>query len=63
MATHSSSLALKNPTDRGAWHVTVHGVTKETQFGMDRGAWRATIDGVRHNFAMKQKSSKKEKAA
>ena len=22
---------LKNPTDRGAWRATVHGVTKETQ--------------------------------
>ena len=22
---------LKNPTDRGAWQATVHGVTKETQ--------------------------------
>ena len=28
MATHSSTLALGNPTDRGAWWATVHGVTK-----------------------------------
>ena len=29
MATHSSTLAWENPVDRGAWRVTVHGVTKE----------------------------------
>ena len=28
MATHSSILAWKNPMDRGAWRVAVHGVTK-----------------------------------
>ena len=28
MATHSSILALKNPTDRGAWRATVHGVLR-----------------------------------
>ena len=28
MATHSSILACKNPMDRGACQVTVHGVTK-----------------------------------
>ena len=28
MATHSSILAWKNPTDRGAWWATVHGVAK-----------------------------------
>ena len=28
MKTHSSILAWKNPTKRGAWHATVHGVTK-----------------------------------
>ena len=28
MATHSSVLAWKNPTDRGAWLATVHGVAK-----------------------------------
>ena len=28
MATHSSILAWRIPTDRGAWHVIVHGVTK-----------------------------------
>ena len=28
MATHSSILAWKNPMDRGAWQVTVYGVTK-----------------------------------
>ena len=27
-ATHSSILAWKNPMDRGAWWVTVHGVAK-----------------------------------
>ena len=27
-ATHSSVLAWKTPTDRGAWRATVHGVTK-----------------------------------
>ena len=28
MATHSSILAWRIPTDRGAWLATVHGVTK-----------------------------------
>ena len=28
MATHSSILAWRMPKDRGAWQVTVHGVTK-----------------------------------
>ena len=28
MATHSSILAWRIPTDRGAWQVAVHGVTK-----------------------------------
>ena len=28
MATHSSILAWRIPVDRGAWWVTVHGVTK-----------------------------------
>ena len=28
MATHSSSLGLGNPMDRGAWQATVHGVAK-----------------------------------
>ena len=29
MATHPSILAWKNPTDRGTWWTTVHGVSKE----------------------------------
>ena len=28
MATHSSVLAWRIPTDRGAWQATVHGVAK-----------------------------------
>ena len=28
MATHSSILAMENSMDRGAWQVTVHGITK-----------------------------------
>ena len=28
VATHSSILAWRIPTDRGAWRATVHGVTK-----------------------------------
>ena len=28
MVTHSSILAWKNPTDRGAWQATVYGVTE-----------------------------------
>ena len=28
MATHSSMLAWRTPTDRGAWRATVHGVAK-----------------------------------
>ena len=28
MATHSSILAWRIPTDRGAWRATVHGVAK-----------------------------------
>ena len=27
MATHSTTLGLENPTDRGAWQATVYGVT------------------------------------
>ena len=30
MATHSSILAWKNPTDRGAWRPTIHRVAKES---------------------------------
>ena len=30
MATHSSILAWRIATDRGAWQTTVHGVTKES---------------------------------
>ena len=34
MAVHSSILAWRIPTDRGAWWATVHGVTKSwTQLG------------------------------
>ena len=32
MATHPSILAWKNPTDRGAWWATVHGVAKELEW-------------------------------
>ena len=28
METHSSTLCLKNPMDRGDWQATVHGVVK-----------------------------------
>ena len=28
MSTHSSTLALRIPMDRGAWQATVHGVTE-----------------------------------
>ena len=28
VAAHSSTLAWKNPMDRGAWQATVHGVAK-----------------------------------
>ena len=28
MTTHSSTLAWKNPMDRGAWRAAVHGVAK-----------------------------------
>ena len=28
MASHSSTLALGNPMDRGAWQATVHGVAR-----------------------------------
>ena len=28
VATHSSILAERNPTDRGAWQATVHAVSK-----------------------------------
>ena len=30
MATHCSTLAWKNPMDRGAWWAAVHGVAKES---------------------------------
>ena len=35
MATHSSMLAWRIPTDRGAWQVTVHGVTKSRKIWSD----------------------------
>ena len=28
MTTHSSTIALENPLDRGAWSAAVHGVTE-----------------------------------
>ena len=28
MATHSSILAWRSPTDRGGWQATIHGVAK-----------------------------------
>ena len=28
MATHSSYSRLENPTDRGAWRATAHGIAK-----------------------------------
>ena len=31
MAIHSSTLAWKNPMDRGVWWATVHGVAKSQQ--------------------------------
>ena len=31
IATHSSTLAWKNPMDGGAWWATVHGVAKSPQ--------------------------------
>ena len=37
MASHSSILAWKNPMDRGAWQVAVHGIAKSrTQLSMQR---------------------------
>ena len=33
MATHSSILVMKNPTDRGAWQATVHRVSESDQSG------------------------------
>jgi len=29
IGTHFSILAWRNPSDRGAWQTTIHGVTKE----------------------------------
>ena len=29
MATHSNTVNLENPMDRGAWRATIHGVAKE----------------------------------
>ena len=48
MATHSSILAWRNPTDRGAWQAAVHGVTKSC-IGMKRlnihaCTWKQPID-------------------
>ena len=56
MATHSSILAWRNPMDRGAWWVTVHGVpeldTTErlTHTMTDSDDWhlRSTRRNVRH---------------
>ena len=40
MATHSSTLAWKNPMDRGAWYAEVHGVAKS----------RARVNNVTFTF-------------
>ena len=49
MATHSSILAWKIPTDRGAWRATVHGVTK---------SWlRATQHSTAHSDSCEVKTS------
>ena len=42
MATHSSILAWRIPMDRGAWQVTVHGVTKES----DTTEWLSRAHGA-----------------
>ena len=49
---------IENPTDRGAWWTTVHGVVKSQtwlkEMVKDREAWCAAIHGlqrVRHNWA------------
>ena len=39
MATHRSILALENPTDRGAWRATVHGIAK----GSDTTQWLSKV--------------------
>ena len=40
MATHSSSLALGNPMDRGAWSATVHGWGRK-ESDMTEAIWQA----------------------
>ena len=47
MATHSSILAWKNPMDRGAWWVTVPGVTKSQIWLSD---WHTHINNAAVNI-------------
>ena len=45
MATHSSTLAWKNPMDRGSWQATVHAVTKsQTQLSEFSFTFSAAAD-------------------
>ena len=49
MATHSSTVAWKNPMDRGAWQATVHRVTK-SQTGLKRLSMHAHWTICQVNF-------------
>ena len=40
LATHSSILAWRIPTDKGAWHAAVHGVAKsDITEGLSPAVW------------------------
>ena len=46
MAIHSSTIAWKNPMDRGAWQATVYGVAKSQTRLSDFTSLQGTLDTV-----------------
>ena len=50
MATHSSILAWKNPTDRGAWQAATHGVRKELD--TTEHACRAVVPSIDFTYCV-----------
>ena len=47
MATHSSTLAWKNPKDGGAWWATVHRVAKSLTWLSDFTDWLTEVENIK----------------